>query len=1386
MSVPNPQSPSSPAGAVGAPQTAAEDGLDPAENPYQPSFPIVGIGASAGGLQAFTELLKALPADTGMGFVLVQHLSPGRVSTLPEILGRASRMPVTQAQADQPVQPNCVYVIPSDLDMCVARGVLELVPRHSTHGQHRPIDQFFRSLADDQAHCAIGVILSGTANDGAVGVEDIRAVGGITFAQDDSAQQESMPRSAMATGCVDFVLPPHKIAQELARIGRHPHTAPEPPDGTEGSTDAGRLARILTRLSRATGVDFTHYKASPLSRRVSRRMALRRLDKLEDYERFLRDHPEEMDALYEDVLIHVTRFFRDPEVFEKLRAEVLPRLLRDRSPQEPIRVWVLGCATGEEAYSMAIACVEAAEELGVQVPVHVFASDLSAGMIEKARAGVYPQSIALDVSPERLRRFFTEVSGGYHVSRAIRETCVFGSHNVLSAPPFSRMDLVSCRNLLIYLGPALQQEILPLLHNALKPGGFLVLGKSETTGASRDLFEVEDSRHRIYTRKAGTPVRLTGGQFPAATGSELPNRENDAKGVREWRRSGDVQREANRILASRFAPPVVLVGPDLEILQFWGDTSPYLAATPGKATQNVLRMARPGLLVALRAAIHRARSQEAPVRHEGLHARSDSVVRHVNLEVVRVPTSGAKAAGFLVLFQDATSGGSAPGVSSGDRSSAVHDAQGESLERENLRLTQELTATREFLQSMIEQEQAINEELQTANEEAQSANEGMQSINEELETSKEEIQATNEELTTVNDELQDRNEELHRINNDWHNLLQSVEVPIIILGRDLRIRQFSPVAGEVLHLMPADTGRPLGDVNLGLNVDLEPLVAEVIETQSSQEREVLRRGRWYFLRLRPYQTLDKKVDGAVLVLVDVDTLKRAQRYAEAIMSRVREPLLVLDHELRVRTANRSYFSSFRVTAAETEGRLLFELGNRQWDLPHLRRLLEEVVRDDTSFEDFLVERDFEQIGPRSMRLNARRLPAEPGVPPQVLLAIEDITTRRLLEDTLRLRAEELAEADRSKNEFLAMLGHELRNPLAPVMFANELLARHPSHTPTLLRHSELIDRQIRQLGRLLDDLLEGSRASRGMVTLHLASVDLVTLVCDCVAAASMSFELRRQEISCTAPSEPVLMHADPGRLEQVITNLLNNASKYTEPGGAIRVALELEPGEAVLRVSDTGIGISAGLLPRIFDLFTQGERSLDRSQGGLGVGLTLVRSLVELHHGTVEARSDGLGCGSEFIVRLPLQEGFALTPESRARACETLPEGAQPVALQPRVLVVDDNRDSADTLVELGEAWGYDLRAVYDGASAIEAACSYHPQVVLLDIGLPGMDGYAVAKALRQEVGLAGVRLVAFTGYGGGDDRERARKAGFDHHLTKPVDTQELRALLAVLLQPTT
>jgi two-component system CheB/CheR fusion protein len=859
-----------------------------------------------------------------------------------------------------------------------------------------PINVFLHALAEDQHERAIGVILSGTGSDGTQGLRAIKSVGGITVAQEPaSAKYDSMPNSAITAGVVDLVLQPEDIARELMRISRNPALAPAPLLPADAALAAGAddLNTIFFLLRRATRIDFSGYKPATVMRRIKRRMVLHQIESLARYVRYLQTNAAEIDTLYQDLLIDVTQFFRDPPVFEALKAIVFPHLAQTIAPETPLRVWTPGCATGEEAYSIAICLLEFFGEHGPTPPMQMFATDINDVALVKARAGVYPDSIAQDVSPERLRRFFTRTEEGYRISKQIRDMCVFTRQDVTRDPPFSRLDLLSCRNLLIYLTAALQKRLIGLFHFALKPDGFLVLGASETIGAASDLFGLVDRKHKIYARKstAGRP------QFdfsPSLLGNERADQPQTGGAP-----GGEIDtlRDVDRVLLAHYVPPAVVVNDALQITQFRGSTGAYLDPLPGAASLDLLRMAHRDLLLELRAAISTARKDNVVVRREGIQHRVQGQIRTTTIEVIptRLVPSGERY--FIVVFADTPA--PAPAVAAADSTAA---AGGQQPEQEQIRaLEQELTAMRDYLQSVIEEHDATIEELHAANEEIQSSNEELQSTNEELETAKEELQSTNEEITTVNEELQNRNQELNQLNNDLVNLLAVINIPIVMLSGDLRIRRFTPPAEQVLNLLPSDIGRPLSDLRSKIDVpDLDQLIAKVIDTLTPFEREVQDQdGCWYALHIRPYRTTEHRIEGAVVVLVNVTDLKRAmleaqaaREYAEAIVETTRDPLIVLDQNLRVQTANRAFYTMFQVTPAETEQRLISAISNGQWDIPELRRQLMETLTSDHAFQDFVVEHAFPQIGQRTMRLNARKI-VRNEAPLLILLTIEDITAQ---------------------------------------------------------------------------------------------------------------------------------------------------------------------------------------------------------------------------------------------------------------------------------------------------------------------------------------------------------------------------------------------------------
>ncbi len=1331
-------------------------------------FPIVAVGASAGGIEALTELLRALPADTGMALVVIQHLSPTYESRLPEILGRATQLPVSEVKGDTAVEVGHVYVIPPNRDLVFESGMLKLAPRSPLRGQARAIDRFMRSLAEGHGHKSIGVVLSGTANDGTAGLEEIKAAGGISFAQDATAEQTGMPRSAIAAGAVDSVLPPAEIARELERIARHPYVAPG--EGDRDATPDPAFGRVLEVLRTSSGVDFANYKRNTLQRRITRRMVLHKLDGLRDYLRLLQSSPEEVEALYQDVLINVTSFFRNPEAYEALKHEVFPRLTHDRNRHEPLRVWVLGCSSGEEAYSIAMAYTEYSEATGRRVPMQIFATDVNGRSIDKARAATYPRRIADDMSPERLRRFFVEAHGGYRVAKPIRDMCVFAQQNALADPPFSRMDLVACRNMLIYLEPVLQKRMLPLLHYALRPEGFLWLGGSETIGTHRDLFELLDPRNKIYHRKG--PKRRAPAvavPMPRLTSLEVAARAQPVASDLH----GDSQREADRAVLMRYAPPGVLLDDQLEVVQFRGDTGAYLAPAPGRASLGFLKMLREGLLVAVRGALHRARRSRATVREEGLKVRTDTGWREVDVVVMPVRT------GWLVLFEEPANRAEARARAVAAEARAAVDrippSADESGEQEAVRLKQELAATREYLQSVIEQQEAANEELQSANEEVQSANEELQSINEELETSKEEIQSTNEELATVNDELQHRNVELSEANSDLTNLFSSVNIPIVMLGPDLRIRRFTPPAEKVLNLINADVGRPIADLKLAVDApDLEARVVEVIEGVTPYEREVRDRdGHWYLLRIRPYRTVENRIDGAVIALVDIDTLRRAQQSMRESEQRFEvladsAPVLIWLSDLEgCRFVNRA-FEDF-VGAKEGDIR---SLGLPAFVHPDERQAYvdgyAEAVRRRQRFEMRTRLRRGDGTY-RWMKVVASPRIVTDGSLVGFVGSAVDITDMAQAEAAL-------LQLDRGKDEFLAMLAHELRNPLSGVRNAVRLLGE-ARDAAMVDKARAIIERQTGQMMRMIDDLLDVSRIAYGKIRLRAEPVDLIDVIRSSIEATEAEREQQRQLLTADLPDGPMPVNGDPVRLQQVFMNLLGNASKFTREAGHVWVSAEAEPAargmpapRVMVRVRDDGAGIDPALLPRVFDLFVQGDRAAGRTRGGIGLGLALAKRLVDLHGGTVEAHSAGEGLGSEFVVRLPLLQGVAVRAPAKVDAGASL--AGRGVA--KRVLIVDDNLDGGESLRLVMALAGHEAHVVQEGAKVLEAAARLRPDVVLLDIGLPDRDGYQVARELRADPRTRDTFIVAVTGFGREDDRARSAEAGFDLHLTKPVDADAL------------
>ncbi len=865
-------------------------------------FPIVGIGASAGGLEAFTQLLSHLPSDTGMAFVLIQHLAPHHKSLLSELLAKTTSMPVSEVQDGTIVEPNQVYVIPPNTKMTLVDGTLRLMPREKVRGTYLPVDAFFISLALDRGHKAIAVVLSGGDGDGSVGIDAIKAAGGVTFAQGEgTAQDESMPNNAVATGHVDFVMPPGAIATKLAQISRHPFVSASTSTIVSLPESKDALSTLFALLRASMGVDFTHYKPKTIERRIRRRMLVYRLERLEEYVEYLQDNPAEVKALYQEILIHVTRFFRDPKAFEALKTQVFPVITRNTT-DTPIRIWIPGCSTGEEVYSIAICLLEFLQDAGITPQIQIFATDVSQMAIDTARSGIYRKSQMVDVSPERCSKFFYEVEGGYQINKFVREQCIFARQDLSRDPPFSHLDLISCRNVLIYLGETLQKQVIPVFHHGLKTDGFLLLGTSESIGSFPDLFNLENKTCKIYSKK----LTATRPDFSFVTRSYPVVKEKDRLKMSDEVPPFDLLKEADQIVLERFSPIAVLIDSKLDVLQIRGETSLYLRFAPGKASLNLLKMARADLRVGLQTVIHQAKQQNAPARKGGLRIESGESSRIVNIEVIPFKAPMIDAPYFVVLLEDVAPPIEAtqvnPQLLAGDLAAEVRQ-----LRQELEIATQERITAQDYLQAIVHEHENVNQDLSVANEEILSSNEELQSTNEELETAKEEIQATNEELNTTNEELRSRNLALYQVNNDLTNLLSGINIPIVMLESDLRIRRFTPMARSMFNLIATDIGRPFNDIRCNLNIpDLKHLIVEVIDTLNVRELEVQDcNGHWYNLRIRPYRTTENQIDGAVLILVDINdlkgsatTLEAARNVAEAANRSKDDFLSTVSHELR--------------------------------------------------------------------------------------------------------------------------------------------------------------------------------------------------------------------------------------------------------------------------------------------------------------------------------------------------------------------------------------------------------------------------------------------------------------------------------------------------------
>jgi two-component system, chemotaxis family, CheB/CheR fusion protein len=1343
-------------------------------------FAVVGIGASAGGITAIKRFLKHMPSDSGMAFVVVLHLSPKHGSTADAVLQSSTRMPVVQVLESTAIEPNHVYVISPNRHLVMDDGMLLLTELERPHGHHVAVDLFFRALADVHRTRAIAIVLSGTGSDGSVGLTRIKEQGGLTLAQSpDDCEYDDMPSHAIATGMVDFVLPAVEMPQKLLDLAANAGSITLPPneafDDVPGRLQAADEARqaeralhdVLGLLRERTGHDFRHYKRATVLRRLERRMQVNGVSDLAAYHRYLQSKTDETIGLLKDMLIGVTNFFRDREAFEALERDTVPVLFEGKGPGDQVRAWVAACATGEEAYSVAILLADHASRMSDPPSIQVFATDIDEAAIATARSASYPEAIITDVAPSYLRDYFTKEPQRYVVSKPVRDTVLFAMHNLLRDPPFSRLDLICCRNLLIYLDRSVQERVLEMFHFALRPGGHLFLGSSESAEAVSRYFVAVDKKNRIFQSVASTrtprysPALALGG-FERSAALPPPARPGERRGFS----FADIHQRA----VEMYAPPSVVVKADGTIVHASERSGDFLRYRAGEPSHNLVSLVLPELRLELRTTLFQAAQSGKSVEARRVKVMRDGRERFVNMTARPFRDESATADFVLVLFDEIEDSMGSDGIAgaAGDDTVAA-------------RLEEELQRTREYLQSTIEQSETSTEELKASNEELQALNEELRSASEELETSKEELQSINEELTTVNQELKCKVDEISKANDDLQNLIASTDLATIFVDGRLHIKRFTPRATDLFNIIPTDIGRSLLDITHRLDyTDLAKDAQRVFDTLSQVEREVRSvDGRYFVARLLPYRTAEHRIDGALLTFFDISGRRRAEEDLRIGEERMR--LVVQStHDYAIVTTDACGLTTSWNTGAER----MFGYGAQEMLGQSLDRIFtqEDRERGEPGNERLRALEHGRSVDERwHLRKDGSRFfcsgvltPLDDGELRGFARIARDLTDVKRIESEReasllrerRIRAEVQAGAA-LKDEFLAVMSHELKHPLNLINVNADLLTRLKGvrEVPAAAKAAETIQRAVVGQARIIDDLLDLSRLHTGKFALALTDVDLVELVREAVEVVQADRSSSDLSIDVVLPDTVVPVLADPVRVEQMVWNLLGNAIKFTPPGGAVRVELHCEDAAARIDVIDNGQGIDPELLPRIYDMFGQAGTALQRNRGGMGIGLALVRQLVELHHGRIEVASEGVGLGTRCSIWLPLSAPCAGDGETSS---------ASPALEDLRILVVDDARETVNSFQLLLELEGATVYPAFSGAEALAIAQAQPVDVLLSDIGMPEMDGHQLIRALRSLPQYATLPAIALSGYGRPDDVRAAIASGFTTHMTKPVTIDRL------------
>ncbi|HSV15900.1 MAG TPA: chemotaxis protein CheB [Tepidisphaeraceae bacterium] len=1412
------------------------------DQPPRLAFPVVGIGASAGGLEAASEFFKVMPSDSGMAFVLIQHLPPQRESMLCEILARRTDMPVHEVTQNLEIQANHLYVIRPGFTLTIKDGRLHLGEPLEKPGHRRPVDDFFRSLAEEQRERAIAIVLSGMGSNGTAGAQAIKAVGGLCIAQDpETAQFPSMARSLIDSGLADFVLKPAEMPDRIQQFAGHPYVA-EPTSAQQIlERERTSLNEVLAVLRTRTRQDLSGYKKPTILRRIQRRMGLNQVTRLAEYVQLLRQRPGEATALSDDILIHITGFFRDAAAWENLSTRVIDPMIRNRDDDAPVRVWVTACSSGEEAYTLAMLIAEAMGSFGKHIDVKIFATDTAERTLGHARAGVYPNGIESEISAQRLERFFEKEDSVYRVKKELREMVVFAPQNVLRDPPFSRLDLVTCRNLLIYLEPEMQRRVLSLLHFGLRDGGTLFLGNSETITGLEDMFEPIDKKFRIYKRIG--PTRHGEIEFPLPHILVRPDGDNGGGGngggnggrlrpaMRGTQRAS-VEQMTQRALLDRYTPAAVVVDRQHRVVYYHGKTYRFLSQPTGEPTRDVLTLALEPIRGTLRAALHKiSPGLTSPVVVRDGVVEIEGAQRRLEIHLTPIRQRADPAQFFLISFIDlpvehALSSGDGNGNGNGDGNGNGNGATVTGAGGDVRRLEEELARVRDELQSTIEELQSSNEEMKASNEEITSVNEELQSTNEELETSKEELQSLNEELTTVNAQLHAKMEELESTTNDLSSLLSSTDIPVLFLDAQFRIRRYTPPVRDLLELIPTDLGRPVSDLAHKFeDEDLLRDAQQVLDRLIPLDKEILSQsGRSYIRRVLPYRTTDNRINGVVVTFIDITDLRSTQRSLGVAEERRRLALEASgagdwEYDPRERRFHLSplvrNLMGMRTGEREEIDVLLNQIHPE--DRPEVRAAIEAALdpRGSGIFRvDFRVARasnDFLWVEARG-RATFTTDPANRQVAARMRGTMLEITDRKVAEQVLTSARRTAEAANEAKDEFLASISHELRTPLSTILLWTKMLRAGAHKSEELNEALRAIEYSAEAQKQLIEDLLDISRITAGKLRLDLRATDLAQLVRRAVETVRPAAESKALTIQTRIADDIGTVRVDPDRLQQVVWNLLINAVKFTPRGGRIELELQRADQSVRLCVTDSGVGLAPSLLPHLFEAFRQGEQSIAPADstgelsmlqhGGLGLGLSIAKRLVEMHGGTITASSEGVGQGATFTIQLPLeaisaQEATPATksagPRSSAKreaaTIKALQDNGGQAAQQlacANVLVVEDVPATRRALEALLQSAGATVTAVETAAAALKAYDQNRPDLIVCDIGLPDVDGFELLRQIRQiesDRGMEPVPGLALTAYTQEKDKRHAIQAGFQQHMSKPPDAVKLIAMLQAMLR---